>query len=222
MLRISLIGAGDIKFHYFDLLKISKNIFYKQVEGIAKALRDSGSEIVLLPDRGVSFEVAKKYKELSGRKVYGTVPVSDKDFGIKHLKPYINTKINGRKLFDEIIDTQNWYKQDLTQCLYGDVVLMLGNSLGALGELVYGYYLYKLFLGNKPEIKPEKKSIHSEIRAGETVPFLVIVYEPFLKEKLNYEIEAYIKKLKGEVCYIKSPVGIKKLIEKISSNAGLQ
>lgn len=96
---------------------------------------------------------------------------------------------------------------------------MLGNSLGSLGELVYGYYLYKLFIGDKPEVKAKKKRIHSEVRAGETVPFSVIVYEPFLKERLNYEIEAYIKKLNGKIYYIKSPTDIKKTIEKISLRA---
>jgi len=111
MLRVNLIGAGDLKFHYFDLLKIPEEKFHKQVEGIAKALQEAEVEIVLLPDRGISFEVAKRYKEFNGRKVYGTVPVSDKDFGIVHLKPYMNAEIRGKKIFDEIIDTQNWYKQ---------------------------------------------------------------------------------------------------------------
>lgn len=94
---------------------------------------------------------------------------------------------------------------------------MLGNSLGSLRELVYGYYLYKLFVGDKPEVKVKK--VHSEVRAGERVPFSVIVYEPFLKERLNYEIEAYIRKLKGEAYYVKSPVEIKKTIEQISASA---
>ncbi|MEM4357762.1 MAG: hypothetical protein QW244_00140 [Candidatus Pacearchaeota archaeon] len=219
MLRVCLIGPGDVKFHYFDLLKIPEREFYKQVEGIARALQGAEVEIVLLPDRGVSFEVAKKYKEFGGKKVYGTVPLSDKDFGIAHLRPYIDAKVNGKKVVDEIINTQNWYKQDLTHCIYGDVVLMLGNSLGSLGELVYGYYLYKLFVGDKPEVNTKKKRIHPEVRAGETVPFSVIIYKPFLKGKLNYEIEEYISKLKGKIYYVKSPAEIKKTLEKISSCA---
>lgn len=200
MLRVSLIGAGDIKEHYFDMLKISKERFDKEIRDIANALVDF--EIVLLPDGGISFEVAKKYKEFNGRKVYGTVPRSDKDFGIKHLKEYLGARVNGKKVFDEIIDTGDWYKQDLTCCVFGDIVLMLGNSLGSLGELVYGYYLYKLFMGKKVNIKTMKKKIHKEIRAGENIPFSVIVYMPFMKGKLNYEIEEYIKKLNCRVYYV--------------------
>ncbi|MEM2121577.1 MAG: hypothetical protein QXU20_02895 [Candidatus Woesearchaeota archaeon] len=83
----------------------------------------------------------QKYKAFGGKKVFGTVPLSDKDFGIKNLKPYIKAKIFDKRIFDFFINTQNWYKQNLSQCINADVILMLGNSLGSLGELVYGYYL---------------------------------------------------------------------------------
>ncbi|RME53686.1 hypothetical protein D6783_01060 [Candidatus Woesearchaeota archaeon] len=208
-----------MKFHYFSLLKIPESSFRRQIEEIAKALQQSNVEIVLLPDRGVSFEVAKKYKEFGGKHVYGTVPLSDTDFGIKHLQPYLDAQVNGKHVFDKVIDTQNWYKQDLTHCIFGDVVLMLGNSLGALGELVYGFYLYKLFVGEKPEVQAKKNAIHPEVRAGQAIPFSVIAYAPFLKGTLNYEIEAYIRKVKGELYYVKSPAEIKQLLEKISPGA---
>lgn len=202
MLRINIIGAGDVRFHYFDLLKIPERIFNKEIRQIAKILADLNVELVVLPDRGIGFEVAKRYKQFKGKKVYGTVPLADRDFGIKHLQPYINAEIDGKKVFDEIIDTQNWYKQDLTCCIFADVILMLGNSLGSLGEMVYGYYLYKLFVGEKPEVKIIKKKIHPKVRAGDKIPFSLIVYKPFVKEKLNFEIEAYIKKLGGKVHYV--------------------
>jgi hypothetical protein len=210
MARISLIGAGNIKFHYFELLKLKEEDFDKQIREIAKVLADSGNEIVLLPDKGAPFEIAKKYKEFKGKKVIGTVPCSDTDFGIKHLQQYINAEMNNQKVFDEIIDTNNWYKQDLTCCIYGDVILMLGNSLGSFGELVYGYYLYKLFIGDKPEVRALREKIHKEVRAGRDFPFTTIIYMPFMKEKLNLEIEAYIKKLKGIIYY---PQNIKELKE---------
>jgi len=214
-LRICLVGAGDIDYHYFKLLGIKKSMFEKERDAIAKVLAQSGYEIVLLPDRGICFEVAKKYKEMGGKKVIGTVPFSDKDFGIEHLKPYIEAKIGKKKVFDEFIDTNNWYKQDLTLCTFSDVILMLGNSLGSLGELVYGYYLYKLFAGHKPEVDAKRKAIHPEVRAGEKIPYSTIVYKPFVKEKLNYEIESYIKKLKGHVFYVKDSKELKDILEKL-------
>jgi len=90
MLRISLIGGRDLGYHYSELLGIPRQKLDKEIESISKILADLPLELVLLPDRGISFEVAKLYKRFNGGKVYGTVPVSDNDFGIKHLEPYIN------------------------------------------------------------------------------------------------------------------------------------
>jgi len=219
VLRISLIGAGDIRYHYYNLLKINEEEFKREIERIAKTLVNSGYEIVLLPDKGISFEIAKEYKKLGKGKVIGTVPLSDKDFGIIHLKPYMEAKVNGRKVFDEFIDTNNWYKQDVTHCIFGDVILMLGNSLGSLGELVYSYYLQKFFIENNLGLKAKRKAIHPEARAGERVPYSVIVYEPFVKERLNFEIEAYIKKLNGNVYYVENSEELKEILENIKSLA---
>lgn len=215
MLRVCLIGAGDVDFHFSKLLKLKKNDFELNIKGVAKALADSGSEIVLLPDRGVSFEVAKRYKVLGGKKVLGTVPKSDSDFGIKHLQEFVGAEINGKKIIDEEIDTGTWYKQDLMHCLFGDIVLVLGVSLGSLGELSYGYYLYKLFLGKKPNVSVLKEKIHPKIIAGSKVPFTAIVYEPFVKKKLPFEIEAYIKYFGGKVFYAESTNDIKEIIEEL-------
>lgn len=212
MLRVALIGAGNIKFHYFELLKIPEQEFNQQIEQIAKVLAESNVELVLLPDRGAPFEVAKRYKEFNGSRVYGTVPLLDKDFGIGHLQPYINAEQDGKKIFDEIIDTKTWYKQDVIICNFGDIILMLGNSLGSLGELAYAYYLYKLFYGEKPEIEVMKKKIDSQIRAGDNLPYSLIVYKPFMKENLNFEIEAYIKKLGGNVYYVNNPEELKSVL----------
>jgi len=219
MIRISLIGAGNIKYHYSELLKINQEELNKHAEAIAEALVQTKAETILLPDRGICFEIAKKIRKKSQNKIYGTVPKSDKDFGITHLQPYITAETDKKKIFDQIIDTNNWYKQDLTHCIFGDIILMLGNSLGAQGELVYGYYLYKLFMGeDKPEVKVMKKKIHPEIRAGEQIPFSVIIYKPFLKEKLNYEIEAYIKKLKGNIYYVNNAAELKTQILNLSNH----
>ncbi|RLG17373.1 hypothetical protein DRN63_03000 [Nanoarchaeota archaeon] len=205
MLRVCLVGPGDtLEYHYFELLGLSKDKFEKEIDNIARILAEQNYEIVLVPDRGVSFEVAKKYKKYGGKKVVGLVPLSDKDFGVDHLKPYMEAKMGGKRIFDEFIDTGNWYKQDLIHCILGDVVLVLGYSLGSLGELVYGLYLYKVFVGNKPEVKIPREKIHPQVRAGKTVPYSVIVYEPFVKGHLNYEIEGYIKKLGARVYYVKN------------------
>lgn len=197
-MRVCLIGPGDINYHFNELLKIPREELTKHTLNITKALLKQ--EIVLLPDKGLPFEIAKRYKEMKGKKIIGTVPKQDKDFGVSHLKSYFDSG-----LFDEIIDTGDWYKQDLTNCLFGDVVLMLGNTIGSIGELSYGFYLYKLLGKNATKL-------HKDIKAGQTIPFIVLIYKPFVKGKLNIEIEEYIKKANGQIFYIKN---VKELKEKL-------
>lgn len=213
-MRISLIGPGDIEFHYHKLLSISKTKFESELEKIAQALADSNCEIELLPDKGISFEIAKLYKKNKGKMIIGAVPKSDNTFGIKHLEPYINETINGKLLFDEIIDTENWFKHDLIKGLLGNAVLYLGASPGTNGELNYAIYLYKLLNGRKQGISVAGKYVHPGIRAGDN--FSVFVYSPFLKKKkLSEEDEAYMKKFGINLVYVKNSEELKNELRKI-------
>ena len=126
------------------------------------------------------------------------------------MQPYIT-------IVDEIIDTDNWYKQDMINAILGDVVLMLGNSLGSLREITAGFYLYKLFQGEKPKVDVTNKRIHKDAVAGDNIPFTLLIYKPFFKKKLNYEIEVYIKKSKGQIFYIKNARHLKKILELLSA-----
>jgi hypothetical protein len=210
---LSLIGPGDIEFHFQELLKIPKNKFQSELEKIAKALVNSGSEIVLLPDKGVSLELAKLYRQNNGKKVLGVAPLSDKTFGIKHLEPYVNLKINNKPLFDKIIDSGDWYKHDMTKALFGNAVLYLGSSPGTNGELNYAVYLYKLLSGNKKGIETAGKFIHPEIKADKD--FTIFVYSPFLKnKKLIEEDESYIKKFNINLVYVNSANELEKELKK--------
>ena len=87
-MRIALIGPGNTKFHYQELLKISEEQYKQEVWGIARALVNSNVEIELLPDDGICIELARQYKREGGRKVIASLPLSDKTFGVNHLKEY--------------------------------------------------------------------------------------------------------------------------------------
>ncbi|MFA4907270.1 MAG: hypothetical protein WC602_03295 [archaeon] len=219
MLRVCLIGPGDMQYHYGALLGIPEGEFSAEIEGIAKSLADAGVEIVLLPDAGAAFEVAKEYKRSGGTKAIGTLPVSDSDFGIKHLQKFVEEQAEGKKVIDETIDTGNWYKQDICHCLFGDVVLVLGNSLGSMGELAYGYYFYNLFALAKDGMESAKQKIGAEIKAGTRIKFTTIIYEPFVKELMNIEMERYIIKCGGEVLYVKTPEELLELLKGLEPEA---
>jgi hypothetical protein len=214
MLKVTLIGAGDIKFHYFELLKIPENKFYEQLDSLAKILAET-SEIILSPDRGICFEIAKKYRQFNGKKICGVAPLSDKVFGIEHIKPYINAEINGKKLFDELINTETWYKQHFAYSLFGDVILMLGSSLGTLYELASGFFAYKIFMGNKPGLKIMKSKVHEKIVAGDKIPLSIIIYKPFMKEDIGFEIKEYIKKIGCKIYYAEDTNELKDILMKL-------
>ncbi|MBN2094542.1 MAG: hypothetical protein JW727_00690 [Candidatus Aenigmarchaeota archaeon] len=217
-MRISLIGPGDMKYHFEELLKMKPQELEKHLSEIATALSNSGCDIVLTPDKGVSLEVAKQVKDKkSGVKIYGTVPKSDVEYGIRHIQPYMNEVVDGVPLFDELIDAGNWYKLDVSKAATGDVVLVLGKSLGAIGELALGFYIYKLLTKKKPGVQPKSMDIGNHIRAGKTLPFSAIIYLPFARGKLDYELEAYIKKVGGRVYYVNKSAELEETFKKLKA-----
>jgi len=215
MLRVSLIGPGDIDFHFYELLKFPKKKFQSELEKIAKVLAESNVEIEFCPDKGISFELAKEYKKQGGKKVIASVPQDDKAYGIKHLEPYLKTKVNGKKLINEKINTGDWKQQNRLKALLGDVVLYLGTSIMANAETNYGIYLFKLMNKFKKGID-NAKYLHPEVRAGKNIPYTHFVYSPFLKnKKIPSEIEAYMKKYGIKLVYISSPNQLKEKLSKL-------
>ena len=218
-LRISLIGPGDIPYHYYDLLGLEETVFMDHVTRLAQILARGNAELVLLPDRGVSFELARQYKQHAGKRVLGTVPASDTDFGIAHLTPYMEADVGGKRVFDTFIDTGDWYRQDLTHCIFGDAILLLGMSLGSLGELAYGFYLYKLFTGKKPGVRVDLTRIHPEARAGSRIPYTLLAYEPFLASPLPRELTAYIQQAGGRIIPLREPEDLAGVLQQFEREA---
>ena len=206
-MRLVLIGPGSIDKHVL-LIGMTEDECKKQIKEIARKI--AGHEIVLLPDKGICMEIAKECKMLLGKKqkIIGTVPIKDKDFGIKHLEQYMDLTVlyDGKeiKIFDKFIDTKDWYRQDMQIGLFGHAIIYLGITLGTMGELSYAYYLYKLSKGKKEGLKISLKKLHPEIVADETDAFITYIYEPFVPEGLPKELEFYIHDSGGDIKSLKS------------------
>ncbi len=210
-MRICLLGPGNIEYHYFRLLKIGKKRFKEEIDRIASILSRKKVELVLLPAKGLPYEIAKKCKELNKESIiYGLVPFNDKVFGIKHLKDYMD-----KKVMYKFFNTGDWYKQHMTIALFGDVVLLLGLSLGSLSELLDGLYIYKILAGKKPYVGVKREKIHKEVRAGSKMPLFILAYRPFIKKGLGYEIESYIKKSDAKLIYVDSSDQFDQIISKL-------
>jgi hypothetical protein len=214
MFKVSLIGPGDIEYHYYSLLNIQDKQLREHIHHLSRVLAET-CEIVLLPDSGICFEIAKKYKEFGGEKCSGIAPLDDKIFGIKHLKEYMRAKISGDKkikVFDEIINTGNWYKQHFAHCLFGDIILMLGTSPGTLYEMASAFYVYKIFQGYKDKVNVMEKQVHKQIVAGTKIPFTLIIYKPFMKSDIQVEMKEYISRIGGKIYYAKNPRQLLKIM----------
>ena len=98
MLRISLIGPGDIDFHYYQILKINPKRFQSELKKISKVLAESNTEIELTPDKGIALEIAKEYKKQNGKNAIASIPKDDKTYGIKHLEPYLKIEIKNKNI----------------------------------------------------------------------------------------------------------------------------
>ncbi|MFA5855752.1 MAG: hypothetical protein WC867_00190 [Candidatus Pacearchaeota archaeon] len=213
-MRITLLGPGEVEYHFQELLKIPKSKFISELESISQTLVDSDVELDLLPDTGVSLEIARLYKKHGGKKVVATLPLSDKTFGIKHLEKYRNELINGKQLFDEEIDTGDWYKHDLTKGLFGNAILYLGNSPGTEIERNGAVYLYKLMKGFKENLDLARDKINPNIIADNNLSLLV--YSPFIiGGNLSKEDESYIERFGIKLFYIKDSKELKSIINKL-------
>jgi len=206
-LRISIIGPGDIKYHYQEILKIKEKSLRKQINNIAKVLVKSNNSIAIVPDKGICLEIVKDYKKQGGKKALAVIPKNDNKYGIKHLKENLK-----EGLFDSEINSKTWQEQLFNLGLYGDICLYLGSSIGSNAELLASAYRYNKL--NK--FKKDKKRFDKEIRAGSRIPLTFMIYTPFLRsKKLPKETEAYLKEFGIRLDYIKSPKELEEKLQKL-------
>ncbi len=158
-MRLALIGPSDMDYYACEILGVSKEELFKRLEGVVEQV-GPGKDLLLLAAPGIAKEFSSRYKKKYGCSVWATMPKQDTYFGTDMLD-------DDCQLYDEIIDSGTWFEQDLLHALYGDAVLMLGTSLGTLGELVYGIYCFDLLkkgIGKRKEemiaLNHEKLQIH--------------------------------------------------------------
>ena len=100
----------------------------EKVIEIARIVAQSGSEVVLTPDKGSSSEFfAQEYKKAGGEKVYSVIPIGDKEFGTNH----VNLDLG------EQIDCKTWRNQPEKLCEEVDIFISLGHSVGGIIEMCY-------------------------------------------------------------------------------------
>ncbi len=213
--RLSVIGIGDIP-QYSKLFHVDSEFFDKRLDNLANELAKGEYELICVPDRGFSYELAKRVVSQTGRSVIGVAPLSDTEFGVKHIQEYLQSKVDGKLVLDPIIDSLSWYKHNFLAPLTGDASLILGLSLGTLIEISASLYMYKLFMKKKPGVEADPTSIMKNIRAGTRGPFTLILYKPFMLSDLPLEIYKYADYIGARIVKIRSAAEIHKHLETYS------
>jgi hypothetical protein len=190
-----IFGPGNIEEHLNRLIKHKKiknsEEYWQHVDKIVEKLK--GKELVLLPDRGLPFEIAKRAKK-QGNKIIYVIPKNDKEWGIKHIEKNIEDFPP-----DEIIDCETWRNQHFVMGILGEEILYLGHTSGTFYEIGNAYYIYKLITGKKKGAEIDPLKIHSETRAHLTKKFITYVYKPFLVEDFPIDFKEIVKDMNGEI-----------------------
>lgn len=162
-MRISILGAGDItKIHRFS--GISEKELKKLIQELGELLAKRGDELIIVPARGIPYEVAKIYKENGGKQVIGVIPKDDKEYGIMHIKDYLH-------ISDKDVNIGDWYDLNGRIASLGDYAICIGMSGGAMCDVCMLKYHYK-YKNNKTKL---------------------IIFENTLSVKLPKEIEEDLK-----------------------------
>lgn len=149
-MKVSILGSGDItKIHRFS--GISELELNNLIKKLGKYLAEKNIELVIVPARGIPYEIAKIYKENNGKKVIGLVPRDDKQYGIMHIKDYLH-------IMDEEINIGNWYDLNGKIAAYGDIAICIGLSGGSICDIAMLKYHHK-YLNNKTKLIVFKNTI---------------------------------------------------------------
>lgn len=176
-MKISITGSGDIS-KIIRHTNLSKEEIGRIVIEVGEIIAKKGHEIVVIPSKGISAEIAKAYKEAGGKKVYGVIPINDKKFGIKHIEKYFS-------LVDERIEVNDWYEAASEIVPSGDVCVVIGMSSGVIrGVGVLGFY--RKFFNNKTKVLWLRNTISQELpkEIGEEIPIEYLNSVKELKNKL--------------------------------------
>jgi hypothetical protein len=174
-MKISLLGAGDVS-KISRYTSMQEPVLNKLIDDLAELFVEKQAELVIIPNRGIPLEIAKKYKEKSGKKILGVIPTQDKDYGLSHIKEFLS-------VVDEKLDVDSWYDADGKIAAFGDTCLTIGMSPGVIRALTALKFHYK-YRKSKTKLiifrNTLSKELHKEIE--EEIPITYIESINELKE----------------------------------------
>src|SRR3989338_6154628 len=99
-MKLSIIGSSS-KDTILKNSKISQEDLNALISQLGTYAASLAAELIIVPDEGIPFEVAKAYKDAGGHQLVGIVPLWDKKFGIEHIREFLS-------ILDKKVDVQSW------------------------------------------------------------------------------------------------------------------
>lgn len=136
MVKVSLLGTSQIS--NITGSGVTKEELERLIGKIAEVLAENAEEVFAVPDDGVFFDLALKYKDKGGKKFTSVVPSGDKKYGIEHLQDNLGKS-------DERREVEDWYTLNGEIAAMGDVAIVIGYSGGVFSDLSFLKYHKKFF-----------------------------------------------------------------------------
>ena len=125
-MKIGIIGPNKV---FEGSLEERKRL----IDSFAEIIANSGSEVVLTPDKDSLLEYfGKRYLEFGGKKIWLVVPVDEKDY-----EEYLNVNIG------EVVSCSKWDVQPAEFNRESDVFVCVGYSWGGMREIGCAQYFNK-------------------------------------------------------------------------------
>lgn len=144
-MKASLLGTSQIE--NIVAAGTSRAELENLIDKLAELLAEKFSEVFLVPQQGVYYDLALKYKENGGEKLTAVIPADDEKYGVGHLE--LDSAEFSK--FDDGIELKNWYTLNGEIASLGDFAFVLGYSAGVFSDLSFLKYQRK-FLGDETKV----------------------------------------------------------------------
>lgn len=142
-MKVSILGCGEVS-NIWKHGKLTEKSAKKLISDVGALLAGMKAELVVVPARGVPYEVAKAYRAAGGKKVTGIVPRDDTRYGIMHMEHFMDAHTKEE-------NAGTWYDLNGEIAAKGDAAVCIGFSSGALLDMLFLKYHYK-YLGSKTKL----------------------------------------------------------------------
>ena len=170
-LKIGIIGPTNLD-KLSDLTGKPVDFFLVRAQEIGRIIAESGGELFINADKGMTIKIAQAYKENKGKKLTIFYPEKAEPWPDEHIQQY-------KDFADEIKIERDWFWANYGVVSFPDICICVGLSAGTLSELAYIKWNCLLKRGNLKKLIVVKDMVREgrippeiEVDIGETLHYV--------------------------------------------------